>query len=331
MGKPLTILEIVEKSKKIHDNKYDYTDLLKFTEYKNNRTKIPIICKKHGKFYQSAKDHTKGKEGCLKCRSINSSKRQSKGTKQFIIDAQKIHGNKFDYSQVIYINSQTKVIIICKKHGSFEQKPNNHLQLSHGCPKCGVIKVQSQTTKSIDQFIIDAQKVHGDFYDYSITNYKGSHKNVKIICPVHGIFSQEANSHIKGKGCSSCNKSTGEERVSVILHELGIIFEHEKRIDCLKLNDSRKHRLDFYFTYNNQECAIEYDGIQHFHPVKIFGGDKYLEKRIINDKIKTIYCLKNNIRLLRISHKEYHKIKEIVDHFLLMTELPMTFKYHCVY
>ena len=331
MCKPLTIVEIVEKSKKIFNNRYDYIETLKFTKYKNNTTKIPITCKEHGTFNQSAKDHVKGKEGCSGCRSQKSSERQSKGVDQFIFDAKKVHGNKYDYSKVVYINSQTKIVIICKEHGPFQQKPNNHIQLCQGCPICSVLHVQSQTTKSIDQFIRDAQKVHGDYYDYSITDYAGAHKKIKIKCPEHGPFSQTPNSHLRGRGCPLCNKSTGEERVFVVLQELNIKFEHEKRIDCLKLDDSRKHRLDFHFVYNNQECAIEYDGIQHFEPVKLFGGDNYLEKRIKNDKIKTIYCLKNNIRLLRISYKEYTEIKEIVEYFLLMTELPKTFKWHCMY
>ena len=96
-------------------------------------------------------------------------------TEEFIERAQKIHGNKYDYSLVKYENNEAIIKIICPKHGIFEQRVNNHLQKS-GCPYCaGNIK------KDTISFIEQSNKIHGDKYDYSLVNYKISRKKVKII------------------------------------------------------------------------------------------------------------------------------------------------------
>jgi len=123
----------ISKSNIIHKNKYDYSKI----EYKNNKTKITIICPIHGKFSQLPLSHLKG-FGCSKC-----SNNKKKTSKSFIKEAKKIH--KYDYSKVNYKNSHTKIIIICEKHGEFLQAPNHHLK-GCGCPKCcsNVSKISQQ-------------------------------------------------------------------------------------------------------------------------------------------------------------------------------------------
>ena len=110
---------------------------------------------------------------------------------KFIERAKEVHGNKYDYSKVEYINSQTKVCVICPKHGEFWQKPNSHL-LGYGCNKCAIEKRSKLITKTTDSFIERAKKLHGDKYDYSKVDYKGKDMNVCIICPKHGIFFSNA-------------------------------------------------------------------------------------------------------------------------------------------
>ena len=123
--------------------------------------------------------------------------------KEFIERAIKVHGNKYDYSKVIYKNSSTKVCIICPEHGEFWQLPNSHLQ-GIGCPKCGDLKKGEYKKSNTDNFINRAKEVHGNKYDYSKSVYKGVHDKICIICPEHGEFWQEANNHLHGKGCPKC-------------------------------------------------------------------------------------------------------------------------------
>lgn len=120
-------------------------------------------------------------------------------TEEFITKAKLVHGNTYDYSLVNYVNSHNNIKLICSVHGEFEQKPNNHLN-GGGCKKC------YHANKNIgnDNFISKAKLVHGDIYDYSLTEYLESKEQIKIICSKHGIFEQRASNHLSGKGCLKC-------------------------------------------------------------------------------------------------------------------------------
>ena len=125
-------------------------------------------------------------------------------TKDFIEKARKIHGNKYNYSKVNYINSYTKVCIICPEHGEFWQTPSSHLK-GYNCEKCAY-KEKSELRKSTtEEFIKKATQVHGDKYDYSKENYINSHAKVCIICPEHGEFWQSPYCHLNGNNCPECS------------------------------------------------------------------------------------------------------------------------------
>lgn len=126
-------------------------------------------------------------------------------TEDFIARARGVHGDKYDYSKSVYINVRTPVLIICPKHGEFQQRGMAHL-LGFGCKKCAVEYSHSLTTKSQSEFIRSAKAVHGDRYDYSRTRYVNSKTKVCIICPEHGEFWQSPKSHIHLKaGCPKCH------------------------------------------------------------------------------------------------------------------------------
>lgn len=122
-----------------------------------------------------------------------------KTTEQFINQAKLIHGLKYDYSKVNYVNAKTKVQIICHEHGLFEQTPDKHVNHKCGCPKCA-----GNAKDDTESFIIKARKVHGDFYNYTLVDYKNNHSNVTIMCPAHGCFEQLPCNHLSGKGCPFC-------------------------------------------------------------------------------------------------------------------------------
>ena len=123
-----------------------------------------------------------------------------KTTEEFIIDAERIHGDMYSYEKVEYVNAKTKIEINCKEHGGFLMSPNKHLSSRQGCPKCAG-NIKKTTTK----FIKEAQKIHGVLYDYSLSEYIGAHEKVKIICQHHGVFEQIAADHIHNRsGCNMC-------------------------------------------------------------------------------------------------------------------------------
>jgi superfamily II DNA or RNA helicase len=190
--------EFIEKAKEIHGNKYDYSKV----EYINSKTKVKIICPEHGVFEQQPSNHLMNK-GCLLCGLINRGNSKTKTLSQFISEAINIHGDKYGYSLVDYVNTDIKVKISCPIHGEFEQTPKSHLS-GAGCPNCGTIKRASSRTKSINKFINEAINIHGDKYGYSLVDYVNTDIKVKISCPVHGEFEQTPQSHLKGSGCPNC-------------------------------------------------------------------------------------------------------------------------------
>jgi len=123
-------------------------------------------------------------------------------TNLFISKATKVHGNKYDYSKVDYINAKTKVIIVCNIHGEFSQTPSNHLS-NYNCQKCSNnFKLNTQT------FIEKANQIHKNRYDYSNTNYVNADISVLIICKEHGEFKQIPDFHINRKcGCPKCSNN----------------------------------------------------------------------------------------------------------------------------
>jgi hypothetical protein len=152
--------EFLTKAIMVHRDTYDYSK----TIYTGLKKQVTIICKEHGEFKQSAHSHILGR-GCKECGKVKSlsaiigrklpketykkiGDKQRKTKKDFIIDANKIHGDVYDYTNVDYINAQTKVIILCKHHGEFLQTPNKHLS-GRGCHKCGIIKNSLQSKERL--------------------------------------------------------------------------------------------------------------------------------------------------------------------------------------
>ena len=120
----------VDKAKQVHGDRYDYSK----SEYVNARTDILITCPRHGDFTIKPPKHLMGQK-CYKCSKEDCSKELSKGLSGFIDDAIRIHGNKYDYSLVVYKNQDSRIKIICPQHGVFEQRAKNHL-LGNACRKC---------------------------------------------------------------------------------------------------------------------------------------------------------------------------------------------------
>ncbi|MEM9403215.1 MAG: hypothetical protein AAGA44_12105 [Pseudomonadota bacterium] len=128
-------------------------------------------------------------------------------TEEFIAKARSTHGEKYDYTGVVYESSAKKVEIVCPKHGPFFQTPNKHL-MGRSCPACARDTRKAKLRHSTEDFIASAQKVHGGLYDYSKTEYLNNKMPVAIICREHGVFFQSPAAHIhQGHGCPLCDVS----------------------------------------------------------------------------------------------------------------------------
>ena len=281
-----TTNQFIEDAKKIHGEKYNYS----LVEYIGSNNKVKIICPIHGVFEQRPSNHLTG-YNCNKC-----NKSYKLTTEDFINKSKEIHGELYDYSLTKYINNRNKVKIICPVHGEFEQLAANHI-IGRGCVKCQI----SNNTTTKNEFILKANIVHHNKYDYYLVNYKNNETKIKIICPIHGVFEQIPNNHISQKqGCPICKDSTGEKKISYILKNMNIIFKKEYKFK--KCKNKRELPFDFYLPDYN--ICIEFDGKQHFEVNEFFGGIINFNKLVKNDNIKNEYCKNNNIRLIRIRYDE---------------------------
>lgn len=125
-------------------------------------------------------------------------------TEEFIAKATAVHGDKFSYEKVEYVNNTTKVEIICKHHDSFWQVPSTHLQ-GGGCLKCANKLTSARQQLTNEQWVAKAKKARGDAYDYSKANYQSCRGMVTLTCNTcQHVFEQDANNHLQGAGCPAC-------------------------------------------------------------------------------------------------------------------------------
>lgn len=221
-----TTNEFMQEAKLKFGDKYDYSK----AQYINGKTKICVICPIHGEFWVIPNKHLHRGDGCKKC-----SGKESLTIETFISRANKIHNNKYDYSKVNYVNSKSKICIICPQHGEFWQTPNKHLS-GQGCPKCRYIKSADSKRRSLKEVIQFANNIHEGQYDYSlITKYKNDRIKYPIICKEHGIFYQTMNNHIQFKqGCPICGRIKSDE---------GRKYTNEEWIQ--KAKDVHKDKYDY--------------------------------------------------------------------------------------
>lgn len=291
MSKKLTTAIFCEKSRKIHGNKYDYSQI----QYKTSWEKVKIICPKHGEFMQLPRDHLVG-HGCFRCASQCKADKTRLSTKKFIEKAQKIHGNVYDYSKVDYTDSRRKVEISCPQHGPFYQVPTDHLG-GHGCNACARAKLEKSLIYSTQEFISKANRIHGEKYNYLKTEYTDCRGIISICCPKHGDFKQVAYYHLAGNGCPKCGstESKDEQAIYDFLISIGIT-DIQSRIR----NIIPPKELDIYSP--SHKIAIEYCGL-YWH------SDAQKSSNYHLDKLKA--CQEKGIRLITIFESDW-KLKRLI-------------------
>jgi hypothetical protein len=228
-------------------------------------------------------------------------------TEDFILKSKKVHKDKFDYSLTKYVNSKTKVKVICPSHDVFEVIPYDHINGRGGCPICRPKLIAEKHQYNSSHFIEKAIGVHKGKYQYSLTDYKNYNTKIKIICPKHGVFEQVPYYHLLGSGCPNCCISKGELMIKDYLDTLGVKYIQQHSFEGCK--DKIALRFDFYVPDYN--VCIEYDGIQHHKPIKAWGGKKSFDLNKKRDEIKSKFCLKKKITLIRINYDNKIDIESI--------------------
>lgn len=230
-----------------------------------------------------------------------------------------------DFSNTVYRNSRTLVEINCLKHGEYVTNPTSAMN-GHGCPVCDCITFGKSSPLTISEYIIVANYMHNDKYDYSLlTEENFKDEKIPVICKEHGKFLIRKSAHIAPKqlySCQICGRkySKGEEFISEYLTKNNIKFEREKTFFWSKgINDKMFLPFDFYLS--ELEVIIEFDGSHHFKPTR-YGSQSnerallQYKRTVLYDGMKTMNAFLLNIKVIRIAYYMYDKIEEILDYEL---------------
>lgn len=305
--KKLTTNDWIIKARQFHGNKYDYSKV----NYIDAKTKVCIICPEHGEFWQTPDAHARKNkaQGCPKCKIENLKEIQSLTPEEFTNRANKIHNNFYTYDNCNYVSMRSIINITCPIHGKFSQLASNHIS-GKGCLECGKLKTSNKLKLSQEDYINRVKKLHPD-YNYSETIYTGMTNSIKYVCPKHGVIEQNAADHYYSEaGCPKCNQSKGENLVARYLDINNVNYIQQYKVEVPEnIRKSKYIFVDFYLPEYN--CFIEYNGIQHYNPVKQFGGKLKFEEQKIRDLYLKEYCNINNINLLEIPYNTTNIAKDL--------------------
>ena len=306
------------KLRNVFGDKYDLSKV----NYVSSKDKVTLVCPIHGEF-SSLPHNLLGNKGCPHCGHKKATSKNLSSLNDIIRKANEIHKYKYDYSLITeYKNNRIKYPIIChekdkngKEHGVFYQDFGHHINRKHGCPHCS-----GNAKRTLESFIEDARKVHGDKYDYSKSEYNGTHKPLMIICPIHGEFLQAPNDHLHGQGCPKCKgKKIWDSRGRLSVEDVKEQFKavHGNKYDYslfteYKNNSTKipiickKHGV-FYMTPNSHisahkgcpKCGAESSGEKQrlsieevIKRIKDVHGDKFI--------IPSDFEYKNNIEKVKL-------------------------------
>jgi hypothetical protein len=245
-------------------------------------------------------------------------------TEQYISKAKSVHGSRFNYDKTIYVDSNTKVIITCPKHGDFEQKTHNHLNGAI-CNKCGYenriktkISTLLQDNSLYDKFPALCEEWSSKNNSNPQDHTYSSHKKALWCCSKckHEYSSIIHHRTLSGSGCPRCSSSKGERRIENFLKENNVKYTIQYRIEECK--NKRVLPFDFAVWINNKLHLIEYHGQQHYSVGTISWNCTQEQLDIVQsrDQIKQDFCEENNIPLLIIPYTDFKKVEEILQKFV---------------
>lgn len=299
-----------------------YELITKKEDIKDNQTLIEYVCPLHGLTSTKLTGLFVGK-GCYSCGRMNSLKNKATTTLQERQDSL--------YSKALAVAEEKKYMIttskenihrnidvieyICPVHGSHGMRISNFIS-GRCCPDCSVDNLRELFKSSPDEVEEEIKSFGGKLLnkdDYT----NNTTKNLEILCPEckEEIIVTSRRNFLQhgGQVCSNCETkgSSGERRIRHYLESNEILFEDEKWFDDCR--DVKPLPFDFYLPDYN--ALIEFDGKQHYEDRGYKSGrfSDTLEYTQRHDKIKTNYCLSNNINLIRIPYWDYNNIESILD------------------
>lgn len=301
--------EAIEKLNKHNSN------IILIGEYSGYLDKTQFKCKVCGNvIFTSVCNilHTRRKNGCIKCEKRSKNKKErsrSKSHEQYLVEIQNIWG---DLIEIIgqYDRGSKKIEAKCNKCGLIWNPEAKALLANHGCPKCGHEKNRKSTQKKHSTYVDEVSKVHNNRISV-IGNYEANDRRILVRCnKCQYEWLPVARNMLKGRGCPKCKLNKGETLIYNILIDLDINFKAQYIIKGLKTLNDGVPIFDFaiFDADDRVKLIIEFDGIQHYKPIDIWGGEERFFRQQIIDDYKNRYCDENNIKMVRIKYTELNNI-----------------------
>jgi predicted nucleic acid-binding Zn-ribbon protein len=278
-------------------------------KYQSSTTRISVKCRVcHYIWFPKARNLIRG-FGCPEC-----GKRKAKETTKWHISQdqflKKIPDNLKKYIEVCgeYKHQHCKINVRCKICGRKWLSTPHYLYRGQGCEKCGRARKGLASRKTHDVFVKEVKSIHSDAIEV-VGQYKTGVDRIGVKCRLCGHFWTPVAHRLLRRGCPKCYGSKGENKIEKILLEAGVKFKREYVFDDLRGKLGGRLRFDFAILDGIKlKYLIEYDGQQHFVPLKHTGGQQRFDQQLTNDKIKNDYCKKHQIKLIRIPYTEFKNI-----------------------
>lgn len=206
---------------------------------------------------------------------------------KFIERTDELYSGKYLYDMSDFVNTNSYLKITCPEHGVFIQRVADHLASKTGCPSCSFVN------RSIgkEEFLRRSYEIHGDKYDYSLTEFQTTAGKVKIVCPDHGLFEQIAKSHMDGHECFECSilkKHWAYEERCKLNPKFG------EKIGCLyllrmHLDDESFLKVGVSVNFQNRLACYRKDGlkVEPLSMIRMTALDSAKEEGVILKQIRT--------------------------------------------
>lgn len=285
---------------------FDYRE-----SYINCRQKVAIKCKTCGKeFKQAWREHKRG-HGCPFCSMEKSKTALRLEPCKIMTELNSKLSNKFDFSESVYINNKTPLLVKCNKCGKKLKILVSNLKAGHGCGYC-----TGNRGYNLERFL-NRIKNKPDFYeyDYSEAVYINTKTKIKITHSKCGnSFYQTPNNHLR-KSCPFCQSSKGQTEIAALLRSNNINFEIEKSFAGLTGIGGGLLRFDFYLPDYN--VLLEYDGKQHYEWIPGMMTKSAWERLLKHDRMKDQFAKNHRIKLIRLSYLDRPFQQDLLSSLLL--------------
>lgn len=285
--------------------KCGYTLITKKENYKGTENKIEVSCPNNHTYEVFCNSFLAGKR-CRKCYDMKNREKLLISYEDILSFINSI-GYKLHTSKDNYIDTKGSVEVSCSENHRYRTRINT-LRSGKRCRKCSAKESGLKARIPYEKMVESVEK-EGYKLLTEKENYNGTHAYCMFQCNKnHKPYRSTMAEFSQGSRCPVCKESKGEKKIRQILDELEINFIQQNKFDDCKF----KQVLAFDFYLPEYNLLIEYDGIQHYEIVEVFGGfDGFVDTKI-RDTVKNIYCERNNIELLRIPYFKYDEIENIL-------------------